>query len=80
MVLRQTPSKPLELLRFSDLVKLRIVSNRQTLRRWVSAGIFPRPIQLGPNAVAWKATEVEDFLESRKRLFWDGDEPEARPA
>jgi prophage regulatory protein len=36
-----------------------------TLRRWMSSERFPRPRQLGPRAVGWVATEVDNWLEER---------------
>jgi prophage regulatory protein len=36
-----------------------------TLNNWVSKGHFPKPIQLGPRAVAWRSDVVEAFIESR---------------
>ncbi|MBJ2292355.1 AlpA family phage regulatory protein [Pseudomonas sp. MF5691] len=33
-----------------------------TLWRWVCAGHFPKPIQLGPRRVAWRSSAVEAFL------------------
>lgn len=37
-----------------------------TLDRWQAKGIFPRPIQLGPQAVGWRKTVVLDWLNSRE--------------
>ena len=53
----------LKVLRFSDLVRLGIVNNRMTLRRWIERGIFPKPIKLGPNSLAWREPDVEAYLE-----------------
>lgn len=33
-----------------------------TLWRWVCAGHFPKPIQLGPRRVAWRSSAVEAFV------------------
>ncbi len=52
-------------LRFADLKKRGIVRNRMTLRRWIDAGHFPAPVQLGPNSVAWVSDEVEAFEAAR---------------
>ena len=69
--------KPLQCLRFRDLVRLGIVNNRMTLRRWVQTGHFPAPIRLGPNLLAWRAAEVEQFLEKRQRVTYAGGPQEA---
>jgi prophage regulatory protein len=55
----------LRVLRYSDLVDLGIVNNRVTLRRWISAGDFPAPLKLGANSLAWRVTDVADWLASR---------------
>ena len=59
------PLQWLLMLRFPDLVALGIVRNRVTLNRWIAADHFPKPIQLGPNSVAWKASEVKAWLDRR---------------
>lgn len=55
-------------LRFDDLKALGIVANRVTLGRWIRAGAFPAPVQLGPNAVAWIRSEVDEWRASRPRV------------
>ena len=39
--------------------------HRTTLWRWVRDGHLPRPVQLGPNTVAWDLTEIEAWLAAR---------------
>ena len=60
----------LRCLRFRDLVRLGIVNNRMTLRRWVGAGKFPPPVRLGPNLLVWRAAEIEKFLSERERVTY----------
>jgi len=62
----------LKCLRYSDLVALGIIANRMTLKRWIQAGNFPAPIRLGANSLAWRAAEVEEFLEGRERVTYTG--------
>ena len=38
---------------------------RTTIWRMVKAGTFPQPVQLGARAVGWRASDVEEWLESR---------------
>lgn len=38
---------------------------RSTLWRWVKAGRFPKPVQLGPQAVGWLEHEIDAWLEAR---------------
>ncbi len=65
-------SEKLQCLRFRDLVRLNIFTNRMTLRRWVQQGRFPAPVKLGENTHVWLADEVEKFLEDRERVTYSG--------
>lgn len=58
-----------ELLRFNDFKQIRLVTNRPTLKRWQNLKVdpFPLGIQLGPNSVAWKKSEVLAWIERRQR-------------
>jgi predicted DNA-binding transcriptional regulator AlpA len=51
--------------RFADLKKLGIVSNWQTLTRWIASGNFPAGRMLGANSRAWLVSEIEDWIASR---------------
>ena len=31
------------------------------------AGTFPKPVQLGERAVGWRLSEIDDWLDTRKR-------------
>ncbi len=33
--------------------------SRVTLWRWVKLRIFPAPVQIGPNSIAWRASAVQ---------------------
>lgn len=55
-----------------DLWKLPTVTDKTTLSepsiyRLMKAGLFPKPIKIGSRAVAWKSSEIEEFINSRKR-------------
>lgn len=52
------------LIRVADL-KREISASRSTIYRWVSAGIWPRPVRIGPNTAAWLADEVSAVLRAR---------------
>jgi prophage regulatory protein len=43
----------------------RVPVSRSTLWGWVRQGRFPRPIILGPNATAWRATDVDRWIADR---------------
>ena len=53
-ILRRT-----EVLRYVGLGKT-------TLYKLISQGEFPRPLQLSPRAVGWRAEEVDAWLDSRQ--------------
>ena len=40
---------------------------RTTIYRLMRAGQFPEPLQVGPRAVRWPASEIEAWLASRPR-------------
>ena len=41
---------------------------RATVYNWIASGHFPPPIRLGPNTVAWRASDVEEWIDSRSQL------------
>ena len=45
--------------------------SRSTIWRWVKSGEFPAPIQLGPRAVAWPASEIEGWMAARPTDYRD---------
>jgi prophage regulatory protein len=46
-------------------VLARIGISRSTLWAWTRAGKFPPPVKIGPRAVAWRAREINDWIEAR---------------
>src|SRR5262249_24718207 len=52
-------------LRFRDLKSRGIVSNWQTLRRWIRDQGFPEGVKLGPNTRAWPEDDVNAWLDGR---------------
>lgn len=36
-----------------------------TLRRWIAEAGFPKPRQLGPRAVGWRASDVVGWIDAR---------------
>lgn len=55
-------------IRRSELLA-RIPLSNQTIDRLVAEGKFPAPFRIGARAVAWKESEVETWLESRRVAF-----------
>ena len=39
---------------------------RSTLSRWRDDGKFPDPIRLGPGAIGWRDTTVEEWITDRE--------------
>ena len=54
-----------KLLRFTDLKERRIVSNWQTLLRWIEREGFPPGRNLGANTRVWTEDEIEKWLAER---------------
>ncbi|MYK69064.1 MAG: AlpA family transcriptional regulator [Gammaproteobacteria bacterium] len=40
--------------------------SRTTLWRRVRDGQFPKPLRQGPNAVGWRASAIDEWLDSRE--------------
>jgi prophage regulatory protein len=55
-----------KMVRFAQLNAAGIVPNRTTLGRWSKDYGFPKPIELGPQSVAWYEDEVLDWIAQRK--------------
>ena len=41
------------------------IRSDSTLYEWMAAGSFPKPIKIGPRAVAWVLSELEAFERQR---------------
>ena len=55
---------PVVFLRLQAVVRVTGLS-RSTLYRLIADEQFPRPVRLGPRAVAWRRTDVEAWGEAR---------------
>jgi len=44
--------------------------SRTGLHKWVKEGNFPAPVQLSKRSVAWRQSEVEEWMASRERAAW----------
>ncbi len=58
-----TPAIPVLLRQREVLAILRV--SRPTLWEWRSKGLFPAPIKLGPNTIAWREADVRAWLAKR---------------
>ena len=45
---------------------------RTTIYRLMRCGQFPEPIKVGPRAVRWPASEIEEWLADRPRATGEG--------
>jgi prophage regulatory protein len=41
--------------------------SRSSIYAMMSSGDFPRPLQIGPRAVAWRESDIRAWLDSRPR-------------
>jgi prophage regulatory protein len=48
-------------------VRNRVPYSRATIYRLISQGQFPEPFKLGPRAVAWRASDVDNWIADRLR-------------
>ena len=55
---------PVVFLRLQAVVRVTGLS-RSTLYRLIADEQFPRPVRLGPRAVAWRRTDIEAWGEAR---------------
>lgn len=56
------------LIREADLIPHIVPFSKATLWRMVRAGAFPEPVRLSPNIVAWRATDVDEWIGSRTSI------------
>ena len=41
---------------------------RSTIYQYIKAGVFPRPVPLGPRAVGWLESGVNEWIAERLRI------------
>jgi prophage regulatory protein len=51
-----------------NTVRLKTGLSRASIYRYVRRGQFPKRLRIGPGRVAWMASEVTAWIESRPRL------------
>ena len=49
-------------------VQARTGLSRSTIYLYINAGVFPKPVALGPRAVGWLESEVSDWIAKRVKL------------
>lgn len=48
-------------------VETRTGLSRSTLYDWMKRGEFPQPVKLGTRLVAWRESDIDEWLESRQQ-------------
>jgi prophage regulatory protein len=61
----EASQKAAKLLRRPE-VEARTGLSRSTLYEWMKRGEFPQPVRLGTRIVAWRESDVTEWLESRE--------------
>ncbi len=46
-------------------LQARINASKTSIYGWMKAGDFPQPVKLGPRAVAWRRSDVDEWISSR---------------
>ena len=49
-------------------VQVRTGLARSTIYLYIKAGLFPKPVALGPRAVGWIESEVSDWIAERMKI------------
>lgn len=47
-------------------IAVRINASRSTIYAWMASDRFPKPIKLGPRAVGWLESEIDEWIEKQK--------------
>ncbi len=55
-----------ETLQRKPIVLSRTGLANSTLYYFISEGSFPKPVKLGKRTVAWKKSEIDEWIDSRK--------------
>jgi prophage regulatory protein len=61
-----------------EQVRGRVALSKTEIYRKIKAGLFPRPVPLGPQKVAFVESEVAAWMEARLRARADGEGAERR--
>ena len=46
-------------------VEAKTIMSTTSIYRLMRAGVFPGPLKIGPRAVRWGASEIDQYVESR---------------
>jgi prophage regulatory protein len=62
---RQTPATTDDELWSIKVVRIKTGLSRASVYKYMALGLFPRQRHLGPGRVAWRASDVRTWIESR---------------
>lgn len=62
----ETPTQTFDLWRL-PVVMAKTTFSEPSIYRLMKSGLFPKPVKIGPRAVAWRSDEIIGWLESRER-------------
>ena len=62
-----------QLLRKPEVQKMAANMSNSTLYYLMNTGDFPKPVRLGKRSVAWKRSEIEAWIQSRKPAVYPDD-------
>lgn len=57
-------TRPDEFLKQRDVTSITKVP-RSTIYAWIKRGCFPKPLRIGPRTAAWRASEIQRWIETR---------------
>lgn len=60
------PASPDRLIRVKELRQRLGGASSSTIYRWIAKGILPEPRRISPRYIGWRASDIEDFLNSHK--------------
>ena len=61
------PLLKVKLVRMPEVVEATGLSKR-TVEKWCRDGRFPAPVRLSARAIAWRVSDVEEWIESRENI------------
>ena len=64
---KKEAKKPERLLKLKDVAK-RTSRSRTSIYRAFAQGGFPIPVRVGTRGIAWRESEVNDWIESREPI------------
>ena len=64
----QVSKEQVRFIRFPELQEILGGVSRAKVERDVASGTLPQPFKLGKRMVAWKASEIEEYLASLQRI------------